>query len=378
MNKKDMAYLKRRLNVEHCHITSIRGLYVNGQNEPIAAFEQVPVRTAKEDMEKYCALFKRILSGEEAQNLLTIDFTPEQVIHGEEYGLLTELKDCAIHNDELTDAFFDKVRASLPQIQDQHHLILLMHDACDIRHHGSDGKDDEGLSDTIFHYILCAVCPVKRSKTALCYDAGDNAFVSRDGEWQVGMPETGFLFPALEDGAPNIYNAICYTHKADGSQETFIETVFGAPPPIPNAVQREDFQALLSETLGSECSYEVVQTIHEQVMERVEEKKADKEDPTPAKIDKKEVSALLEECGVTDEKRAAFEQKFDEEFGLTGVVHAAAVSSPKTFQLKTPDVVIRVSPSRSDLVETRIIDGHPYILIRAEEGVEVNGVNVRI
>ena len=378
MNKKDMAYLKRRLNVEHCHITSIRGLYVNGQNEPIAAFEQVPVRTAKEDMEKYCALFKRILSGEEAQNLLTIDFTPEQVIHGEEYGLLTELKDCAIHNDELTDAFFDKVRASLPQIQDQHHLILLMHDACDIRHHGSDGSHDEGLSDTIFHYILCAVCPVKRSKAALCYDAGDNAFVSRDGEWQVGMPETGFLFPALEDGAPNIYNAICYTHKADGSQETFIETVFGAPPPIPNAVQREDFQALLSETLGSECSYEVVQTIHEQVMERVEEKKADKEDPTPAKIDKKEVSALLEECGVTDEKRAAFEQKFDEEFGLAGVVHAAAVSSPKTFQLKTPDVVIRVSPSRSDLVETRIIDGHPYILIRAEEGVEVNGVNVRI
>lgn len=378
MNKKDMAYLKRRLNVEHCHITSIRGMYVNGQNEPIAAFEQVPVRTSKEDMEKYCALFKRILSGEEAQNLLTIDFTPEQVIHGEEYGLLTELKDCAIHNDELTDAFFDKVRACLPQVQDQHHLILLMHDACDIRRHGSDESHDEGLSDTIFHYILCAVCPVKRSKAALCYDAGENAFSSRDGEWQVGMPETGFLFPALEDGAPNIYNAICYTHKADGSQEAFIETVFGAPPPVPNNLQREDFQALLSETLGSECSYEVVQTIHEQVMERVEEKKADKEDPTPAKIDKKEVSAVLEECGVTEEKRAAFEQKFDEEFGLSGVVHAAAVSSPKAFQLKTPDVVIRVSPSRSDLVETRIIDGHPYILIRAEEGVEVNGVNVRI
>ncbi len=378
MNKKDMAYLKRRLNPEHSHITSIRGLYVNSQNEPIAAFEQVPVRTAKEDMEKYCALFKRLFTGEDNQNLLTIDFTPEQVIHGEEYGLLTELKDCAIHNDELTDAFFEKVRACLPQVQDQHHLILLLHDACDIRHHGSDGSDDDGLSDTIFHYILCAVCPVKRNKAALCYDAGENAFVSRDGEWVVGMPETGFLFPALEEGAPNIYNAICYTHKADGSQEAFIETVFGAAPPIPNAAQREDFQALLVETLGSECSYEVVQNIHEQVMERVEEKKADKEDPTPPRIDKKEVAAVLEECGVTDEKRAAFEQKFDEEFGLSGVVPAAAVSSPKSFQLKTPDVVIRVSPSRSDLVETRIIDGHPYILIRAEEGVEVNGVNVRI
>lgn len=375
MNKKDMAFLKRRLNPEHSRITSIRGLYVNSQGEPIAAFEQVPVRTTKEDMEKYCAIFKRILTGEEAQNLLTIDFTPEQVIHGAEYGLLTELKDCALHNDELTDAFFERVRSCLPQVQDQHHLILLMHDACDIHHHGSD---DEGLSDTIFHYILCAVCPVKRSKAALCYDAGENAFSSRDGEWQVGMPETGFLFPALEEGAPNIYNAICYTHKADGTQDLFIETMFGAPAPIPNAVQREDFQALLAETLGSECSLEVVQTIHEQVMERIEEQKADKENPAPPRIDKTEVSAALADCGVTEEKRAAFEQKFDEEFGLTGMVHAAAVSSPKSFQLKTPDVVIRVSPSRSDLVETRIIDGHPYILIRAEEGVEVNGVNVRI
>ncbi len=378
MNKKDIAQLKRRLHAEKNHITSILGLYVNSQNEPIAAFEQVPVRTSKEDMEKYCAIFRRILSGETEQNLLTIDFTPEQVIHGQEYGLLTELKDCAIHNDELTDAFFERVRSCLPQVQDQHHLILLMHDACDIRHHNSDGSDDEGLSDTIFHYILCAVCPVKRNKEALCYDAGENAFTSRDGEWVVGMPEEGFLFPALEDGAPNIYNALCYTHKADGTQDAFIETVFGAQPPVPSAVQKENFQMLLSETLGNECSYELVQSIHEQVMERIEEQKADKENPLPPKMEKREVAAVLTECGVTDEKRAAFEQKFDEEFGLSGMVNAVAVSSPKQFQLKTPDVVIRVSPSRSDLVETRIIDGHPYILIRAEEGVEVNGVNVRI
>lgn len=378
MNKKDLAYLKRRLNVEHCHITSIRGLYVNGNNEPVSAFEVLPVRTSKEDMEKYCAIFKRVLTGEDAQNLLTIDFTPEQVISGEEYGLLTELKDCAIHNDELTDAFFEKVCACLPKSEEQHHLILLMHDACDIRHHNSDGSDDEGLSDTIFHYILAAVCPVKRNKAALCYDAGENLFTSRDGEWVAGMPEMGLMFPTLEDGAPNIYNAICYTHKADGTQEAFIETMFGAQPPVPNTVQREDFQALLNETLGNECSLEVVQTIHEQVMERIEEKKADKEDPAPARIDKREVTAVLEDCGVTEERRAAFEQKFDEEFGLSGMVNAVAVSSPKQFQLKTPDVVIKVSPSRTDLVETRIIDGHPYILIRAEEGVEVNGVNVRI
>lgn len=40
--------------------------------------------------------------------------------------------------------------------------------------------------------------------------------------------------------------------------------------------------------------------------------------------------------------------------------------------------MIRVSPERGDLVETRVIDGVKYILIRADEGVEVNGVDVNI
>ena len=47
-------------------------------------------------------------------------------------------------------------------------------------------------------------------------------------------------------------------------------------------------------------------------------------------------------------------------------------------EVKTPDVTIKVNPQRADLVETRIIDGGKYILIRAEDGVEVNGVPVRI
>ena len=47
-------------------------------------------------------------------------------------------------------------------------------------------------------------------------------------------------------------------------------------------------------------------------------------------------------------------------------------------EVRTPDVTVRVNPERSDLVETRILNGVKYILIRAEGQVEVNGVDVRI
>ena len=40
--------------------------------------------------------------------------------------------------------------------------------------------------------------------------------------------------------------------------------------------------------------------------------------------------------------------------------------------------MIKVDPARSDLIETRIIGGVKYIMICADENVEVNGVNIHI
>ena len=50
----------------------------------------------------------------------------------------------------------------------------------------------------------------------------------------------------------------------------------------------------------------------------------------------------------------------------------------KKFEIHTPDVSIKVDPARADLIETRIIGGVKYILIPADEEVEVNGVSIHI
>ena len=47
-------------------------------------------------------------------------------------------------------------------------------------------------------------------------------------------------------------------------------------------------------------------------------------------------------------------------------------------EIKTPDVSIKVAPDRADLIETRVIGGVKYILICADENVEVNGVRIHI
>ena len=50
----------------------------------------------------------------------------------------------------------------------------------------------------------------------------------------------------------------------------------------------------------------------------------------------------------------------------------------KHFDVTLPEVTIRVKPQARDLVQTKTIDGIKYILIRAEEGVEVNGIQLQL
>ena len=48
------------------------------------------------------------------------------------------------------------------------------------------------------------------------------------------------------------------------------------------------------------------------------------------------------------------------------------------FEVKTADATISVDPEHSYLVEARIIDGRKYLLIPADEDIEVNGFGVRV
>lgn len=45
-------------------------------------------------------------------------------------------------------------------------------------------------------------------------------------------------------------------------------------------------------------------------------------------------------------------------------------------KFKTPDVVIKINPDKTDLVETRMIDGKQCLVIQIDERLEVNGISV--
>ena len=146
---------------------------------------------------------------------------------------------------------------------------------------------------------------------------------------------------------------------------------------MPAAEQKQAFQALVGSVMGEDCSLDVMQTVHDEIRQRIEMHKEAKV-PEPLLIAKEDVKAMLQSCGADEEALSKFSVDYDETFGFEAELHPKNIVDSKKFEIKTPDVAIKVAPDRADLIETRIIGGVKYIMICADEDVEVNGVSIHI
>ena len=387
MNQRDMSELKRRLNPEKRNPTMIRGCYVTHDGRVISTFESPVYNMPADENEKYMAIFKKAMSGTYGQNQLPIDFTYEQVTGSEEHDLLMRLRATSIKDEAAVDAFWQKVivwikeehAAAVQSVEDAqemgNYLILLMHDGYDLPIRNNNDELDREHSTEVFSYIVCAVCPVKQTKPELSYFAAESEFHNRAADWIVAQPDLGFLFPAFEERAANIHRAMYYSRSASDLHDGFVRSVFNQELLMTAAEQQETFQSLLQETLGDECSMDVVQAVHETMCTMIEETKADKH-ADPLALSALDVKNVLETCGVSETRAAEFEEKFTESFGERAQIPAVNMVPVKSFKVQTPSVSIQVAPDHRDLIETRMIDGKYYILVLADGDVEVNGMKI--
>ena len=375
MNIKEIGEIRRHIRRDRSNMTAIYCCYVNANKEIVSEFRRSTGMMSENEGEKYFALLKRALSGTVGKNLIDISFRTEQVAGSPEHKLLMELRQTGLDDAVLRQAFYQKVIESTP-LPDAY-LIILGCDSYDVPFKGRDDQPDSMRGDETYKFLLCAVCPVKQTKATLQYVPEEKLFHDGGITNTVASPELGFLFPAFDNRATNIYNALYYTHSPKENHEVFVDAVFCTSIPKPAAEQKKSFEALLGRALDDQCSMDVVQTVHEQICQRIEMHKESKI-PEPLLISKEDMRDVLTTCGVSEDRLAKFAVDYDEEFGFETELHPKNIIDNRRFEVKTPDVSIKVAPDRTDLIETRIIGGVKYILICAEEDVEVNGVSIHI
>lgn len=376
MNQKELSELRRRFRPERSAVSRVYGCYVNGSGEIISDLDESLGAMPQEEAEKYLGLLKKALSGTLGKNLIDIVFSTQQVMDSPEHRLLTGLRDSALKDGALRQDFYRKVIDAL-DMGGNNYLILLAHDVYDVPYRSRDDQDQADASDQVFSYLVCCVCPVKEGKPELGYFPGENEFHSCSAGQVVSPPELGFLFPAFDDRCANLYDVLYYTKNPAETHPELIDAVFRQEAPMSAEEQKDTFRSVLCETLSEDCSLDVIQGVHTQLREKIEEHKASKT-PEPLTVSRGEVREMLETCGVAPEHLTAFDEKYEEEFGGDTDLSPRNLIDVRQFEVRTPDVVIKVNPDRSDLIQTRIIDGVKYLLIRADGGVEVNGANIHI
>ena len=374
MNQKEVSELRRRWRPEKNAVSRIYGCYVNSNKEIVSDLDESLGAMPEEEAEKYLGLLKKSLSGTLGKNLIDIVFSTQQVMDSEEHKLLSALHSSALKDGQARSSFYRKVIDGL-DMGESSYLLLMACDAYDVPRRGKDGDIQADSSEDVFTYILCCVCPVKLGKAELNYFPGDNEFHYTAGQ-VVSAPELGFLFPAFDDRTANLYNALFYSRKADEIHQEFIDAVFHTEPPMSAAEQREAFQSALAEGLEDACSVEVARSIHERLTEQIARHKESKS-PEPLVLAVSDIGEILRDCGVPQERINAFKENCGEKFGENAVLNPANLIDAGKFEVKTSQVTVSVSPEQSYLVETRTIDGKKYLLIPAEEDVEVNGQTVR-
>lgn len=372
MIKQEINEIKRLYTPSNCSITRICGCYVDGEKNKKTQFKEAFLSLPEEEIFKYFELLRKTLSGTIGKNMLNLEFPLSSEETGGTQEFLLRLRDSKLKDDALLEEFYDKVINSYEYVGN--YLILLIHDAYDVPGKTLDGLTMDDASDTVFEYILCCICPVNLSKPGLSYNAEVNEFHNRVRDWIVEMPETGFLFPSFNDRCTDIHSTLYYSKNPEEAHSEFVDGILGAVLPLSAGSQKETFQTLIEETLGEEADYEIVKNIHENLTEMIEEHK---EIPEPLMLDKHQVKNLFKKSGVQEEKLNDFDKLYDTAAGEHTSLMVDNVANTRTFEVKTPDVVVKVNPDRADLVNTMTLEGKRCLVIEINDHVEVNGIAIK-
>ncbi len=369
MNKKEILEIRKQFTPANCAITRIAGCYVDHEKEKRMISRNAFLSLPEEVAFKYFDIFKKTLSGSLGKNLLNMEFPTEQESPDGKQEFLMRLRKSRLTDIELLDEFYDKIIESYDYAEN--YYIVLIHAMYDIPGKSSDGTEMYDASDSVYEFLLCSICPVQLSKAGLTYNVEHDQIEDRIRDWIVDKPDKGFLFPAFNERTTDIHSVLYYTKKSADLQQELIDEVLGAEIPKSADEQKESFQCLVQDVMNGQLNYDNMRFLHDKLNELVEEHMDESE---PFELDKSDVRKMLEEC--VGSELSDFDEHYNKCIGKQGMLVATNIAEMKTFDIRTPNVNIKVDSDRADLVETKVIDGRPCVVIAVNGIIEVNGIDV--
>lgn len=152
---------------------------------------------------RHIALVKKMLGYDIGNRTLRVPFD------GQAPEILEQIRESRLRDSTAMEDFYNLIKTGLTP--DKNYTILIYHSVYDIPCKGTDGADQQE-SEEVYDFILCLICPTKKSKENLC--AEEEKITLTIPDMVIGAPAAGFLWPAFAEGSPDPGSAVIYNADA--------------------------------------------------------------------------------------------------------------------------------------------------------------------
>ena len=296
-------------------------------------------------MFKYFDIFKKVLSGGIDKKLFSLDYNS-----GTDEDLLQSLVRTGLNDNELLNHYYDKIINELSLCGK--YYIVLGYCTYDVPQKASDGTTLED-GENSHSYVMCAICPVERSKPGLGYNEDEKQIKDRIRDNVVQTPVFGYTYPAFTDRETDLHSIIVF--KKD--KTPYEEQILGIERKLTSEEQRDCFYKSLNELVDNNgVKNGVIEEISTQVSlhECATQKEVNEE---KVELTQSDIEKLLSDRDINVKDHMDVVQK------LTDAKLSPEALIDKKISVKVGNIEIKGDSEDMDRLIERTIDGRTYICI---------------
>ncbi|MCR4839745.1 MAG: DUF4317 domain-containing protein [Eubacterium sp.] len=177
INREDMLELTRRMTPARNCFSRVAGAYMDAEGYEDGSFNTFFRNLGAADTKKNLALAKAIPFSATNEQLMEYSFPEGEALRNSFRPVLFELNRKRLQDDGLLSVVYEVMGENYRT--DREYGIFIFSGSYDVPVKASDNEWLEG-SEEVYDFLVCAVSPLV-------------------GEYEMGEPEFGFLFPAFAD-----------------------------------------------------------------------------------------------------------------------------------------------------------------------------------
>ena len=206
INREDMLELTRRMTPARNCFSRVAGAYMDAEGYEDGSFNTFFRNLGAADTKKNLALAKAIPFSATNEQLMEYSFPEGEARRNSFRPVLSELNRKRLQDDGLLSVVYEVMGENYRT--DREYGIFIFSGSYDVPVKASDNEWLEG-SEEVYDFLVCAVSPLV-------------------GEYEMGEPEFGFLFPAFADRSGDSDLIYMFNKDPERPQSELMKKILGS------------------------------------------------------------------------------------------------------------------------------------------------------